>query len=142
DHALALGHHAGRAAYFAVDEHRTLGGEWIDLARLIGRWMRAELDDDLSRARRGDQPLRSLHHFVERFRRRQTREHHIRLRALIGRRFCRNAADVFELGYGAAPITEHTVAALDQVVRDRQADLADADKSDSFHCCPYATSTD
>ena len=44
-----------------------------------------------------------------------------------------NAAELLEFRKRAAAIAEHAVAALDQVFRNRQSDLADADEADCFH---------
>ena len=133
DHRLARAHHAGRAADFAVEKDRALGGERRDLALLVGHQMRTELDDDLPGPRAMHQAVLALHHFVERFRRRQAGQHDVGLFADVGRRARRNAADLLEIGHRAAPIAEHAIAAFDQVFRDRQADFSHADETDRLH---------
>src|SRR5262245_34105411 len=111
--------------------------------------MRAELDDDLSGTRRLDEPVRPLHHLVERLRRRQAGEHDLRLCADFGRRAGSDTADLLELGERAAAIAQHPVAALDQVFADRHPDLTDADEAHRFHSShlalvpsTYASSSD
>src|SRR5262249_38911015 len=103
---------------------------------LVGKGMGAKLDDDLSATRRFDEPVRTLHHVLERLRGRQAREHDVRLGAHVGRRAAGNAADFLELGERAAAIAHDPVAALDQVFADRQSDLAHANEPDRFHAYP------
>ena len=95
--------------------------------------MRAELDDDLSRPRGMDQALRTVDDLVHRFRRGNAGQHHVALLADLGGRLCRHAAGLLEIGKRAAAIAEHAVPAFDQVFRDRQADLADADEANRLH---------
>ena len=103
------------------------------MALFVGDGVGAKLDDDLSAARRFDEPVRTLHDVRERSRGRQAREHDLRLGADVGRRAAGNAADFLELGERAAAVTHHSVAALDQVFADRQSDLANANEPDRFH---------
>ncbi len=58
--------------------------------------------------------------------------------------FAAHAAELFEIGERTAPIADHAAAAFDQVLRDRHADLADADKADGFrgYRRHHITSTD
>src|SRR5260370_5887944 len=97
--------------------------------------MRTEFDHDLPRPGGVNETVRTLHHVIERLRRRQAREYDVDLRSDLGRRPRRHAADFFEFGERAPAIADHTPAALDEVLRDRQADLAHTYKNDSLHFC-------
>ena len=114
DHALARRHHARRAGDFAVDENGALLPQRLDLAFFIRHRMRAEFDHDLPRPRRLDEPMRAMHHIVQRCGRRQARKHDIRLGADIRRRPCRHPADLFEFGQRVAAIADDAVSALDE----------------------------
>src|SRR5262249_38659126 len=73
------------------------------------------------------------HDLLERGIVRQTGEDDVGMPADVGRRARRHAANLLELCERAATIADHRVAALDQVLADRQADLADADEADFLH---------
>ncbi len=133
DHRLAGAHHAGRAADFAVEEDRALGGQRRDLALLVGHQMRTEFDHDLAGPRGMHQAGFAQHHVVERLRRRQTGQHDIGHRTDVGGRARCDAADLLELIERAAPIAEHAIAAFDQVFGDRQTDLPHPDQTDRLH---------
>ena len=133
DHALARRHHARRAGDFAIDENSALLRQRRDLALFVRHRMRTELDHDLAGPRRMNEPLRTLHHLIERLGRGQARKHDVGLRADLGRRVRRHAADLLEFGKRTAPIADDAPAALDQVLRDRHADLADSNKADGLH---------
>src|SRR5262249_39542836 len=133
DHGLARRYHSRRSAHLAVEEARPLGRKRSDVALFVGDRMGPKLDDDLSGARRFDEPIGTLHHLLERLRGRQAREHDVRLRAHVGRRAARNAANFLELGERAAAVAHHPIAALDQVFGNRQSDLADTDEADRYH---------
>src|SRR5262249_13661138 len=133
DHGLARRYHSRRSAHLAVEEARPLGRKRSDVTRFVGDGMGPKLDDDLSGARRLDEPIGTLHHLLERLRGRQAREHDIGLRADFGRRAGGYPSDLLEVGEGAAAIAQHAVAALDQVFGNRQSDLADTDEADRFH---------
>ena len=133
DDGLARRHHAGRAADLAVDVRHAFAGERRHVLLLVRNRMGAELDDDLARPGGLDQALRAANDRVHRLGRRQAAEHHVGLRADLGGRFRRHAAELLELRERAAAIAEHAISALDQVLRDREPDLADTDEADRFH---------
>jgi hypothetical protein len=85
-----------------------------------------------------DETARAVNDVVERVRRRQTRKHDIGLRADIGGRARRNAADFLEFGERAATKADDAMAAFDQVVGYRQADLADTDEANRLHDPPHS----
>src|SRR5258708_29832887 len=68
DHGLARGDHAGRPAHLAVEIDGALLRQRRDMALLVGHGMRSELGDDLTWTRRMNEPLRTLHDLVHRFR--------------------------------------------------------------------------
>jgi hypothetical protein len=80
-----------------------------------------------------NEAARAVNHLVERLCRWQAGEHHVGLRADIGGRTRRHAADFFELGERAAAIADDAIAAFDQIIRNRQADFADADQTNRVH---------
>src|SRR5262249_48649864 len=125
------------SADLAVEEDRPLGRQRADVALLVRHRMGAKLDYDLSRSRGFDEPMRAVHHLLKRLRGRQAGEHDVRLGADLGRGACRDTADFLELGERAAAIAEHAVAALDQIFRSRQPDLADADEADRLHALTF-----
>ncbi len=133
DHGLARGDQARRARHFAVDEYRALFGKRRDLPFFVRHRMRAELHHDLSGAGGMDEAMRSMHHLVERCGGRQAGEHDVGRRADFCSRARRHAADFFEFGKRAAAVTDHAIAAFDQIIRKRQTDFADADQTDSVH---------
>ena len=99
-----------------------------------------------------DQAPRAVDNIIKRFRRGQARKDDIGLRADLSRRTRGNAANFLEFGERAAAITDNAMAALDQIVGNRQADLADANDANRLHGPPrfgahdalliHATSTD
>ena len=137
DHGLARRHHTRRSAHLAVEKPHALGRKRSDVTLFVRDGMGAELDDDLPSPRGFDQPIRTVHHLLERLRGRQAREHDVRLRADVRRRAACNAADFLELGERAAAVAQHTIAALDQVFANRQSDLADADQADRLHALTF-----
>ena len=104
-----------------------------DLAPLVRHRVRTELNHDLPRPCGVHETLPPLHHVVERLRRWQAREYDVGLRADVGRRPRGHPADLFEFGERAAAIADDAPAALDEVLRDRQADLAYTYKTDGLH---------
>ena len=100
---------------------------------LTGSGYRTELDDDLTRPRRMYQPSRALHDFLESLVGWQAGKNDVRLRADFSGRARRHAAELFELGKRTATIADDAITALDQISRDRHADLADADKANGLH---------
>src|ERR1700681_805224 len=98
--------------------------------------MRTQLDNNLPRPRRLEQPFWSVHDVSHRVGTWNARENKICLLADFRWRVRRHAADFFEVGKRAAAIAEHAVPALDQVLGDRKSNLAYADKTDSFHSAP------
>ena len=71
DHALLRRHHARGARDFSVDESCALLRQRRYLASLVRHRMRTELDHDLPWPGGVDETLRTLHHVIERLRRRQ-----------------------------------------------------------------------
>ncbi len=80
-----------------------------------------------------DESAGTLHDFFERLVGRQAGKNDIRLRADFGGRTRGHPADLRKLIERAAAIADDAVAALDQVHRDRHADLADADNANGLH---------
>jgi len=75
----------------------------------------------------------AVHHVVERLGGRQAGEHHVGLGADIGGGARWHAANFFEGGERAATVADNAKTAFDQIIRNRQADFADADQTNRIH---------
>jgi len=121
--ALALDHHPGRAAHFAVEERHSFVGQWRERIAASPAPDANRTDHDLSRSRRVEQPF-GPHTTLSSAGRPQTREDDVGLRRDVRWRTRRDAAGLFEFRPRAAPIATTETRFSSSCGRSGKSDLA------------------